>query len=331
MKLMRTGNAGLSVLTIILVLAIASIIVGTTGAFHNAEWIVFIGLALFVLAGVPALRRLTGRSQSEDLILERRGSGKKISNSLIAASSAAILAVYAAGYDRTSAAADRFAAETAAPRRHSVAAALSVDPPSVPTSIESPITLPVQSPAAETIKAKAEVAVVAAPRSPEPEPQATLTSPRTPDETTAPALALVPPPPAIDAPRQAPAIVQSGTNIPNAAIDLHAAEPVAPPPPPPVVQLGQFPYPDGAYLGWGICRHGSIQVQVVLRAGRIASADITQCQTRYPCSVIRNTPAQMVSRQNPEALDNVSGATQSVDAYYGAVMDALKDAKKKLK
>ena len=90
-------------------------------------------------------------------------------------------------------------------------------------------------------------------------------------------------------------------------------------------------YPDGDYLGWGFCRHGKIQVEVVIQAGRISSAEITKCQTRYPCSVIKDTPSRLVSRQNSEASDFVSGATQSVDAYYGAVVDALQGAVKQLK
>jgi uncharacterized protein with FMN-binding domain len=85
---------------------------------------------------------------------------------------------------------------------------------------------------------------------------------------------------------------------------------------------------DGTYLGWGSCRHGSIQVKVVIEAGVIASADINDCRTRYSCSVIRNTPGQLVNRQNPDAIDNVTGATQSVDAYYFAVTEALKQAVK---
>jgi uncharacterized protein with FMN-binding domain len=95
------------------------------------------------------------------------------------------------------------------------------------------------------------------------------------------------------------------------------------------VRQGQ--YPDGDYLGWGFCRHGKIQVEVVIRSGRISSAEITKCQTRYPCSVIKDTPSRLVSRQNSEASDFVSGATQSVDAYYGAVVDALEGAAKRLK
>jgi uncharacterized protein with FMN-binding domain len=90
----------------------------------------------------------------------------------------------------------------------------------------------------------------------------------------------------------------------------------------------QSQYRDGSYFGWGSCRHGQIQVEVVIQAGKIASAEIAQCRTRYSCSVIRTTPPEMVAKQDPETLSNVTGATQSVDAYYFAVKEALKEAAK---
>jgi uncharacterized protein with FMN-binding domain len=95
-------------------------------------------------------------------------------------------------------------------------------------------------------------------------------------------------------------------------------------------EVQQAQYQDGAYLGWGSCPHGTIQVQVVIQSGRISSADITQCRTRYPCSVIKDTPSRFVGRQNAGTVDYISGATQSLDAYYGAVVNALKDATKQL-
>ena len=44
-----------------------------------------------------------------------RGNNKKVTNSLLALSSAAVLAVYAAGYQRTKAAADKFTADPKSP------------------------------------------------------------------------------------------------------------------------------------------------------------------------------------------------------------------------
>jgi uncharacterized protein with FMN-binding domain len=85
-------------------------------------------------------------------------------------------------------------------------------------------------------------------------------------------------------------------------------------------------YKDGTYLGWGSCRHGDLQASVVIQDGRIASATIVQCLTRYPCSWIADLPKQVVTRQSPK-VDYVSGATQSTDAYFDAVSSALAQAR----
>jgi uncharacterized protein with FMN-binding domain len=97
--------------------------------------------------------------------------------------------------------------------------------------------------------------------------------------------------------------------------------PEVPAPPKP-----QSVYKDGTYLGWGTCRHGDIQAEVVIAAGRIASAKIAQCWTRYSCNWLDGVVPQVVTRQSPN-VDYVSGATQSVDAFYWAVVDALAKAK----
>ena len=91
------------------------------------------------------------------------------------------------------------------------------------------------------------------------------------------------------------------------------------PPPAPV-------WKDGTYTGWGYSRHGNIEASVVIEGGRIASATISQCRTRYSCSVIDRLPPQVAQRQSPD-VDYVSGATQSADAFYGAVVVALGKAK----
>jgi len=85
-------------------------------------------------------------------------------------------------------------------------------------------------------------------------------------------------------------------------------------------------FKDGTYLGWGYCRHGDIQASVAVEAGRIVSATIARCLTRYSCSWIEALPGQVVSRQSPE-VDYVSGATESTDAFHDAVADALSKAK----
>jgi uncharacterized protein with FMN-binding domain len=103
------------------------------------------------------------------------------------------------------------------------------------------------------------------------------------------------------------------------AVVLPVLPPPAPAPPAPK-------WKDGKYTGWGYSRHGDIEAAVVIEGGRIASATISQCLTRYSCSVIDSLPPEVAQRQSPD-VDYVSGATQSADAFYGAVVEALAKAK----
>ncbi len=84
-------------------------------------------------------------------------------------------------------------------------------------------------------------------------------------------------------------------------------------------------YRDGTFTGWGRSPHGRIFATVVIRRGRIASAEITTCRMRYPCSMIAALPPQVVARQAPD-VDIVSGATQSGEAFSRAVSEALAQA-----
>jgi uncharacterized protein with FMN-binding domain len=63
-----------------------------------------------------------------------------------------------------------------------------------------------------------------------------------------------------------------------------------------------------------------------VESGRIASATIAQCLTRYSCSWIEALPGQVVRRQSTK-VDYVSGATESTDAFADAVADALAKSK----
>ena len=83
---------------------------------------------------------------------------------------------------------------------------------------------------------------------------------------------------------------------------------------------------DGTFLGWGYSRHGDIQASVEVRNGRIVSAQIAQCNTRYSCDVIDKLPPEVAARQSAD-VDYVSGATESANAFYDAVVDALSKAR----
>ena len=102
-------------------------------------------------------------------------------------------------------------------------------------------------------------------------------------------------------------------------------------PPPSPARSGEPATPkehwkDGMYTGWGFSPHGNIEAAVRIEGGRIVSAIISQCRTRYSCGVIELLPGQVVTRQSPD-VDYVSGATQSADAFYEAVLAALQKAK----
>ena len=224
---------------------------------------------------------------------------KKVANSLLALSSAAVLAVYATGYERTKAAANRFAVQAEARRP----AAL-VPSTAAVVSNQSGFRLPGPERADASRRQAEEDKTRRAPtakanRKAKNETQVAV--PTVPVQT--------PPPPVVE---------------PPAPIAIAQPEPASPKP---QGEGGPKPaYKDGTYLGWGTSRHGDIQAQVVIEDGRIKAATIAQCLTRYSCSVISNLPPQVAQRQSPET-DYVSGATQSTNAFYYAVVEALSKAK----
>jgi uncharacterized protein with FMN-binding domain len=100
----------------------------------------------------------------------------------------------------------------------------------------------------------------------------------------------------------------------------------APPPAAPTAREPAEHWKDGTYTGWGFSRHGNIEARVVVAGGRIESAVISQCRTRYSCGVIETLPPEVALRQSPD-VDYVSGATQSADAFFEAVVAALGKAR----
>jgi uncharacterized protein with FMN-binding domain len=242
-----------------------------------------------------------------------RAPSGKISNTLVALSSAAVLTVYAAGYVRTRSAAQRFAVEaadlrTAAPFAGSTATAApprefvdGVKPP------ETVLTAPA-APGPRNATSAPPSGIIS--REPSAAPIADSTGATSPKE---PALQSAPPTEEPVAPsRAAPMTIAAPADV-----DTKAAEPPAAPP---AARQGQ--YKDGTYLGWGYSRHGDIQASVVVQDGRVVSAQITQCLTRYSCDVIDNLPSQVISRQNA-FVDLVSGATESANAFSNAIYRAL--------
>jgi uncharacterized protein with FMN-binding domain len=98
----------------LLLLAIVLAVFGASVAAGHPAWGTFTGLAIILLAAGLAAGTLPLDSQG--YFEERIGPSQRISNSLITLSSAAIVAIYAAGYHRTSSAAHRFDSQTSQQR-----------------------------------------------------------------------------------------------------------------------------------------------------------------------------------------------------------------------
>lgn len=238
---------------------------------------------------------------------------RKVASNVIALGAAAVIAVYTTGYFRTKPAADRLAQR--AERRPVAATSEHGSPPTaaIPQAAPSPAarvtpTATVAPPTRVSQPRVSKVPVVSAPSEPAPA-QTTTIAPATPSPTAT--IETAPPEASAGAPTADPLV--PATSEPKPELPVVAAAP-------------QPQYKDGTYLGWGYSRHGDIQAAVVIEAGRIASATIAQCRTRYPCSVIDALPPQVAVRQSPE-IDYVTGATQSTDAFYYAVVEALSKAR----
>ena len=228
---------------------------------------------------------------------------KKSANPLIALSSAAVLAVYSAGYFKTKAAAAHLEALEARVRPGMTASAPSapIAAPEVRTEVvEREVVAP--APAAAPVVAKREVASA-------PVAAGEIPAAKIPDVVQPTAAPVVEAPAPVAAPAPAPVVVE------------------APAPPPAPVAPPQPTWKDGTYLGWGSARHGSIQASVEVAGGHIAVAKIEQCQMRYSCSIIENLIPQVAQRGNPEKIDYISGATESSNVFYWALIDALSKAK----
>jgi uncharacterized protein with FMN-binding domain len=83
---------------------------------------------------------------------------------------------------------------------------------------------------------------------------------------------------------------------------------------------------DGSYTGTGNSRHGGLQATVVVSGGKIVSAAVTSCHTRYPCTDVDPLVRAAVQNQGVPTT-NVSGATDSSRAYKQAVSSALAQAR----
>ena len=270
---------------------------------------------------------------------------KRTTNNLVALGAAGVVAVYAAGYVRTAAAAQRFSDESngrrATPER---------DAPSPTGAVTAGQTSDARmaekfgNSASGTVAQTAR-SVLAAPNAPSnvsntlsgasnapakasPEKYAKSTTAKSVsnDEAVKNAIAAAASKATIDTATTTPAaaVAETTTTPPAATPPAAAAEaPVKPEkaPLPPGVK-----WRDGRFVGYGQSRHGDIEATIEVWEGKISYVAISQCLTQYSCSFIEKLPQQVFDRQSAN-VDNVSGATQSSNAFYYAITQALQKAK----
>jgi uncharacterized protein with FMN-binding domain len=296
----QIGRAGL------FSLAIAPII-GTSINFGDSQWSMFIGLAVILLvAGIVVGRQMTrSRSRYRYPVPEPKPASDKLSGQLVALSSAAIIAVYSAGYFRTNAAAHQFAA-------HSVE--LDV-PPSVAAGGLSP-----EIPSHAVTNAGISSPDAPAGRVTQPDKSVASIPSSTAASTTGASAtgAAVTPSAKSHAAEPVPSKHSAEAAATTAASSTQPDAGTTPAPAP-------SPYKDGVYAGRGSCPHGDIQAQVVVASGLIVSADITRCETRYPCSLLDREADDVVYAQG-NVVDMVTGATESAYAFHEAIAQALAQA-----
>lgn len=244
-----------------------------------------------------------------------RGSSRKVTNNLVALGSAAVLAVYAAGFIRTRNAAQRFEGDGGGRRQPLPTKQVANVAPTETPAVVTPSADPIAPPSALTPAVEATTTTptpAASESTPAPAPMVVAAV-----EPWVPAAATLPVPPP---PLAAPASVAPAAPV-NAITAAPAAKDTA-------VAAVSKPsiWKDGKYSGWGSCRHGDIGATVEITDGRIVSAIISSCRTVYSCDVIDKVIPQVVTRQSAD-IDSVSGATQSADAFFWAVSSALDDAK----
>ena len=248
-------------------------------------------------------------------------------------SAAAVLSVYGAGYARTRSAADRFSEELVRRR------------PAVPGPPQPSGEIAGVRPAGSEVASRRDVPVpVAAPSSTHAPSGATREDPPPPEIVVSSPTRTHRPLKKVRAQSPGGAPVATASAASTAAVpstlptattppatptrtgDTASASPVEPAPVQPAQPAAAPVLKDGTYTGWGTSRHGDIQAEIVVDGGRITSARIAQCWTRYSCSWVAHLPGQVVTRQSAE-VDYVTGATQSANAFYYAIVEALGKAK----
>src|SRR5260370_7038637 len=120
----------------LLVVEVGLAVFGASVAAGHPAWGTFTGIAIILLAAGLAAGTLPLDSQA--YFDERIGPSQRISNRLITLSSAAIVAIYAAGYHRTSSAAHRFDSQTSQQRTSATIVGVAPPPGADEATSEAP-------------------------------------------------------------------------------------------------------------------------------------------------------------------------------------------------
>ena len=86
---------------------------------------------------------------------------------------------------------------------------------------------------------------------------------------------------------------------------------------------------DGQYSANSIGFRGPVHVEVVIKAGRIESVEVTRQKEDWHCSAIIEVPRQIVANQSIVGVDAITSATWTSEAIINATAKALGGAAKK--
>jgi uncharacterized protein with FMN-binding domain len=275
----------------LLLAAIILAVFGASVAAGHPHWGTFTGIAIILLAAGLAAGTLPVHSQ--DFAEERTSPTQRISNGLITLSSAAIVAIYAAGYHRTSPAAHRFDSQIPQQRTSATIAIATPPPAANPGSAAAP---PVSSSAAPANKKNTK-------------------RPATPSRKAAPSSA------SDSAGSSSAPLPASSTNPP-----IEAAAPPA------VaaksaykdgVYLGWGSCRHGDIEASVTIQDGKIALVAISQC--LTRYSCGWIAPKIPGAGLPDLPSQVVERQGPK-VDYVSGATESSYAFADAVVAALSKA-----
>ena len=275
----------------LLLAAIILAVFGASVAAGHPHWGTFTGLALILLAAGLAAGTLPVHSQ--DFAEERTSPTQRISNGLITLSSAAIVAIYAAGYHRTSPAAHRFDSQIPQQRTSATIAIATPPPAANPGSSAAP---PVSSSAAPAVKKNTK-------------------KPSTPSRKAAPSSA---------SDSAGPSSAPSPASATNPPIEAAA---------PPAgaaksaykdgVYLGWGSCRHGDIEASVTIQDGKIALVAISQC--LTRYSCGWIAPKIPGAGLPDLPSQVVERQGPK-VDYVSGATESSYAFADAVVAALSKA-----